>query len=309
MTEEITVPQPQQPAPSAIRKIFLGPQGIRAGWSVLLAIAIFFALAALTNGIVHHFRHPHPPANLSAPLPAHKMLLAEGISVLFISLVTFIMSRIEKKSFCAYGLAGAHRLSYFLKGVFWGFLHISLLIAALLLTHHITIAYASLSFLAAIRYGLVWFIGFVLVGIFEEMTFRGYLQWTLARGIGFWWAAALLSFGFGFTHHTNPGESPIGLVLAGLVAFIFCLSIWYTRSLWWAIGFHAAWDWGQNFVYGTADSGMRTQGTLFLSHPNGRLLWSGGSTGPEGSLFCLPILLLMALVIYLTLRNASPQQG
>ena len=49
-----------------------------------------------------------------------------------------------------------------------------------------------------------------------------------------------------------------------------------TGSLWWAIGFHAAWDWGESYFYGTSDSGLMARGHLFGEHPVGKLLWSGG---------------------------------
>jgi len=169
-----------------------------------------------------------------------------------------------------------------------------------------------------------------VVGLFEEYFYRGYLQFTLARGIGsiyrwmhrrvsrtqdtpsvdanalgFWIAALLLSFGFGFSHGTNRGESPIGLVAAALFAVVFCLSLWRTGSLWWAIGFHAAWDWAQSFLYGVADSGTVLPGRLFAGHPVGRPILSGGLTGPEGSLLILPIVGLTAAIIVLTLPRTQ----
>ena len=168
-----------------------------------------------------------------------------------------------------------------------------------------------------LHYALVWLGGFVLVALAEEIFTRGYLQFTLTRGfgeiyrwlfsesranaLGFWTAALVLSFYFGFGHRTNPGESPIGMFSAGLIGLAFCLSIWRTGSLWWAIGFHAAWDWAQSFLYGVADSGLIIQGRLFATHPVGKPVLSGGLTGPEGSIFILPVVALAAVVIQLTL--------
>jgi len=92
---------------------------------------------------------------------------------------------------------------------------------------------------------------------------------------------------------------------AGLIGLAFCLSIWRTGSLWWAIGFHAAWDWAQSFLYGVADSGILVQGRLFATHPVGRPVLSGGLTGPEGSVFILPTVALAAVVIQLTLPRTN----
>jgi len=48
---------------------------------------------------------------------------------------------------------------------------------------------------------------FLLVGLFEEFLLRGYTQFTLARGIGFWLAAVLLSTAFGASHLKNPEKT------------------------------------------------------------------------------------------------------
>jgi len=170
-----------------------------------------------------------------------------------------------------------------------------------------------------LRYGAVWLLCFLLVGLFEEYLTRGYLQYTLTRGLaslyqwafktrhsaalGFWTSAIIFSVLFGLSHKSNPGESPIGLLSAGLVGLVFCISLWRTGSLWWAIGFHASWDWAQNFLYGTADSGLMVQHRLLATHPVGKPILSGGTTGPEGSIFVLAILALMTIIVLVTLRK------
>ena len=82
---------------------------------------------------------------------------------------------------------------------------------------------------------------------------------------------------------------------------VFCFSLWRTGSLWWAIGFHTSWDWGQTFLYGVADSGLMVQHHLLATHPVGKPILSGGTTGPEGSIFILAVLALIAVIIFLTL--------
>jgi hypothetical protein len=145
----------------------------------------------------------------------------------------------------------------------------------------------------------LWGLVFLCVGFCEEAMVRGYAQFTMVRGIGFWWGAILLAVLFAMMHASNGGESPVGLMGVAAISLIFCLSLWYTGSLWWAVGFHAAWDWGQSYFYGTADSGLVAQGHLFGEHPIGRALWSGGATGPEGSVIVLPFLLVMVLGMWL----------
>lgn len=319
--DEVTIepqssePQPIVPEPPRHR-IFIGPNGLRAGWS--LAIYCLIAAACLTvihitaNAIHAYLRHGKPPA----PAASHAQVFAPGprilqgvILLLCVLLAAWIMSRIEKRPFGEYGLGGnSRRLPQFIQGFCWGFAFISLLILCLYLGHYIVLTGFLLHGFRALKYALAWMLFFLLVGVFEEFFFRGYIQYTLARGIGyrgvgFWISAIAWNFGFGFVHGNNPGESPIGLFQSGFIGLIFCLSLWYTRSLWWAIGAHATWDWGESYFYGTADSGMLVKGHLLGSHPQGGLLMSGGATGPEGSAIGIFVASLIALVIWLTLRK------
>ncbi|HTU60556.1 MAG TPA: hypothetical protein VMF89_19025, partial [Polyangiales bacterium] len=82
-------------------------------------------------------------------------------------------------------------------------------------------------------------------------------------------------------------------------------SLWRTGSLWWAIGLHAAWDWAQSFLFGVADSGSVSAYRLMSTHPVGSPWLSGGATGPEGSVFVLPVMLLITLVAVLTLPRTN----
>lgn len=109
----------------------------------------------------------------------------------------------------------------------------------------------------------------------------------------FWQTAWVTSSLFGFVHISNNGENWIGIFAAAAIGFVFCVSIKLTGSAWWAIGFHAAWDWAETFFYGTADSGLAAQGSYLIAKPSGNALFSGGSDGPEGSLLILGILALL----------------
>jgi len=311
------LPEPTPPPRPALT-IFIGPNGLRAGWSLSIYIVIIALLAtALHFGVpaVQHHLHPNavqtPDTTPTVAVPESiRHMAPQEISVLLVVLfATWIMSRIEKRKFGQYGLGGnSRRWPQFLQGFFWGFAALSILIAALYLAHDIAFDGRLLHSFAIFKYAVAWLAFFFFVGIFEEFFFRGYIQFTLARGIGFgavgfFISAFLWNFLFGFSHGSNPGESPIGLFSAGAIGVILCLSLWYTRSLWWAIGFHATWDWAESYFYGTADSGLLVKGHLLGTHPQGTILASGGATGPEGSWFIIPILALITLIIWATLRH------
>ncbi|MEI2598332.1 CPBP family intramembrane glutamic endopeptidase, partial [Acinetobacter pittii] len=89
-----------------------------------------------------------------------------------------------------------------------------------------------------------------------------------ARTIGFWVAALVFSVGvFAGGHLANKGETAMGLVSVALAGLTFVYVLYRTGSLWWAIGFHATWDWAQSFLYGVRDSGLAMEGHLLASHP------------------------------------------
>jgi uncharacterized protein len=139
-----------------------------------------------------------------------------------------------------------------------------------------------------------------------------FLHLKKSPSAGFWQAAWLTSTFFGYVHTFNEGETWIGIFSAAAIGFVFCVSVRLTGSAWWAIGFHAAWDWTQTFFYGTADSGLQPKGHYLTTTPAGAVLWSGGTDGPEGSLLVLPtvLLILVALLIFYRrqprLESASP---
>ena len=293
---------PQRSAAEWTRWVFFGPCGLRAGWACLLFLLVLFAIGFISSHLLKLLPHSLMPKR-GAELGPLQMIFGEVISIVVVLLAAFILSLIERRQFLSFGLRGRALASRFFGGLVCGFAAISALIGVLWWRGLLTLGSAHLSRQQAVVYALAWGLGFFCVAVFEENLLRGYLLYTLRRGIGFWPAAILLSAAFGFIHHSNPGESPVGLFSAAAVGLLLCLAIWYTGSLWWAIGFHAAWDWGESYFWSTADSGLLVKGHLMNEHAKGPLLWSGGPTGPEGSLWVILILLLTALLMFLWWRR------
>jgi membrane protease YdiL (CAAX protease family) len=273
-----------------LRCVIVGEEGIRAGWSALLFAAMFVVLEALQQAVFRHF----VTVPDKAPIQLRLGLLQEAVEVLIVFAATFVMSRIEKRRVASYGYSDDRKLIRLASGAGWGIACMSLLVGVMWIAGWIEFEELMLTGSEAWKYGIAWGAGFLLVGLLEESLLRGYLQSTLTRGIGFWWAALLLSIMFAAGHLGNGGETPLGLLEVFLGGFVFCISLWYTKSLWWGIGFHAGWDWCQSFLYGTPDSGLMMENHLLVSHARGNPLWSGGTTGPEGSVLILPFTILLA---------------
>jgi hypothetical protein len=296
------------PPKHGVHWVFVGANGLRAGWGVLLFVLLYLGFLFLTGWALRPFLRE---ARHVTVLPLRLGMITEFAQFLPTILATAIMALIERRSVLAYGYQGTAKAVRFLSGLVWGFIALSALVLVLWRAHLLTFDGELLHGSAILKYAFAWGLMFLVVALFEESTLRGYLQFTLTRGIGFWWGALLLSVLFGFAHGTNHGETPVGLFTAAAVGLVFCLSLWYTGSLWWAVGCHASWDWAESYFYGTSDSGLLVRGHLFGEHPIGPRLWSGGTTGPEGSLLTLGLLVVMSLLMWLWWgrRVESPFRG
>ena len=300
-------PSPERPE-RGLLWVFVGKNGIRTGWGILLFIVIF---AAAVFGIGFFFQNFFHRSGHAGALMPSAALAGEGLQLLSVIIATGAMALIERKSMLAYGYQGKARATRFFSGLIWGFIAISAMLFALWQLGFLAFDGRGLHGAEIWKYAAVWGLVFLGAGVFEESLLRGYLQYTMTRGVGFWWGALVFSVLFGLGHTLNPGESPVGLFSAGAFGLVCCLSLWYTGSLWWAVGFHAAWDWGESYFYGTSDSGLVSQGHLFGEHPLGKILWSGGKTGPEGSLLVLLLLGIVAILMWLWWgrRVESPFKG
>jgi len=263
---------------------------------MLIFLAIVIAEVVATRIPVNYLLH-YMKYNQS--LQSWTAVVAAGFPALLVFVATAIMARIEKRPVLSYGFMGERRLSRFVLGIAGGIAALSALVLTLKMSGLLVFDGQMLHGKGAWSYGLQWGLVFLLTGVFEESLLRGYLQSTLTRGLGFWWAALFLSLGFGATHLPNHGESPVGILSVVVVGLVFCLSLWLTKSLYWAVGMHAGWDWAESYLYGVSNSGQATSRHLFATHPSGGLIWSGGPTGPEGSIYVIPTLAVIALGVWI----------
>jgi uncharacterized protein len=308
---------------------FIGRFGLRAVWGIAIFLLLFVILgfgvrigsrvargkSAFPKNSQSAPANPAPasPSDDATPVPT---IFGDGSVILVAGLVSWILSRIERRRIGVYGI-GRNRLRDFLPGAFWGLATLSLLVGVLRATHVLVFDARVLTGSAIFSFGAKWLLAFLLVGLSEEYLTRGYLQYTLTRGfftmaerispaharaLAFWAAAICMSLVFGAGHLANPGETAVGITAVFLAGLVFTYTLWHTGSLWWAIGFHMAWDWAQSFLYGVPDSGLVSAGHLFNTHPTGNPLLSGGATGPEGSIFVLPTLLLVMLIVHFTTK-------
>ena len=205
-----------------LRGLFVNGQGLRAGWSVLIFLAIVVVLSALGDTLVGHF---FPAEDMHVVSP-DTQIPREAAVVLGLFIATWVMSKIEKRPVLSYGLTDSRMVRRFFFGLAVGLLSISALVGALWTTH------------------LLVFDGRVLsvrtYGNTRRCGRRWICSWRFSKkgssGISAlhfdarpqFLVGGLIIIHYGAGH--NAGESP-GIITAGLGGLVFCLSLWLTGSL------------------------------------------------------------------------------
>jgi membrane protease YdiL (CAAX protease family) len=292
-------PELNQP-PSLGRRLFIGPNGIRAGWRIVIFVALCFAIgralvfiAIQIPGLREYF------ATQNGQLMTPRGQLLGIFTPLVVILSAGVMTRIEKRSFADYGLPVSQAFGKrFWQGVPLGFAMLCLLLVLMAAVGAYSLDGQAVTGFDAWKDAALYAFGFICVGVFEEFTFRGYLQSTLGSGIGFWPAAIVLSIGFGAGHLGNQGEAITGAVMAGSFGLLSAFALWRTGNIWFSIGMHASWDWGETCFFGTPDSGIVAQGHILNSAFHGPTWLTGGTVGPEGSVLVFGVLVVWALIIH-----------
>ncbi len=227
------------------------------------------------------------------------VFLQELLLFLTVFLPACMMARLENRPVGIYGLP-LHSCfaKRFWQGCAIGVAEIIVLIGCIALFGGYSFGPLHLQGPAVLAWALYWAFFFVLVGFFEEFAFRGYLQFTLAEGVGFWPAAWILSLGFGALHLLNKNEGWVGAAGVATIGLVFALALKRTGNLWLVVGWHAAFDFGETFLFSVPNSGAVFEGHLSDAALHGPVWLTGGSVGPEGSVFSFITMAAAALFIH-----------
>jgi hypothetical protein len=123
---------------------------------------------------------------------------------------------------------------------------------------------------------------------------------TLAEGIGYWSAAEVLSGIFALAHLHDPAEGWVGAFVLLAVGLFWCLTLRRTGSLWFAVGMHASFKFGDTFLFSVPNigPGFPIPGHLSNATLDGPSWLTGGAMGPEASAFRFLTIAILILVIH-----------
>jgi membrane protease YdiL (CAAX protease family) len=301
--------------PMSLKQVFINPAGrLRSGWRLLIFVLVFIILLLLL-GLVAKAVSAAIQLTPSRAVAHYLENLILRVALLLTALLAgYICTRwLEGLPWRALGLSlHAGWLRDLLIGSLIG-------VASLTLATVIATAGGGLSFTISGRAALLQVgqtlifsaILFILAALAEEALFRGYPLQTMLRAKLIGLGVLLTSLAFAAVHMQNPnftvGIPYLNLLLAGVWLAVAYLR---TRSLWFPLGVHWAWNWALGSVFGLPVSGISDLAPDPLLHGTdlGPAWLTGGSYGIEGGLACTITLIVSTIFIWRTrLVRATPE--
>ncbi|PYJ70174.1 MAG: hypothetical protein DME76_06455 [Verrucomicrobia bacterium] len=289
------------------KSIFIGPDGLRHGWRFLIFAAAIIFVVELVEQPAIAFLAAKLHVDRSA-LSAPSIIVSDGFDLVILLVVTGVFALCERRRLDSYGLP----INEAFGGLFWngvvaalvvvGFVGVGMLVTSGMRIHGIALHGTEL-----ITSPLLWLVAMLFVGIMEEYLFRGYALQSLWRGAGFWPAALITTALFAGDHLEKPHENAIDIGMIFALGVALCISVRVTGSLWWAVGWHAAFDYGQLFIIGTRNGGRVPDGRLFNVTFPGPAWINGGELGTEASYFMIPAVVgtFIYVVCFLPRRSSA----
>jgi len=239
------------------------------------------------------------------------LLLVElGLVLAAVIAPTALMTTAFREPATRFGWGRADRLRQLAIGLASGVGLLTALLVVMALMGGFSFGSLALAPAGMLKYAAVYAAVFTLTAIGEEGLLRGYGFVQLCRAISFWPATILTSLIFLALHMIHQAENPVGLASVGLVGVVLAYSFRRSGALWFAWGYHAAWDFSETFLYGVPDSGLIAPNALMRPVFHGPDWLTGGSAGPEGSLLVLPTLAALAVIARVALApNRTPSTG
>ena len=239
-------------------------------------------------------------------------MVFEGSTALAVLVATFVVMAIGRRSMreLGYGTQGAGKL--LAAGSVTGIAAPMLLIVAIAALGGFTFGSSAMHGTQLVAYTLAWLVAMFGIGIAEELLFRGPGFFLLGEAIGMWPAAVAMSALFVLAHAGKPGENVADLASVGLLGLLMSFSVIRTGSIWFAVAFHAFFDYVALYVLGAPNSGNHggqpIPTRLLTGGYHGPAWLTGGKLGIESSWLIFPIIaLLFVAIAFMPLRDRIRQ--
>lgn len=227
-------------------------------------------------------------------------LYANLFGTILSSIVVILWARFyEKRSMKSLGFVRKNALRDYFIGILVGFIMFSAVVGINIFTGAMTIenVVSNLSG-ATMAFIVLFFIGFLFQGAFEEILIRGYLMVNVGAKHKVITAIAVSSIAFALLHGINPGISVLAVINLVLVAVFWGFYVICFDNLWGACAMHSIWNFVQGNFYGIKVSGMNIADSVFLSTSvPGKELINGGAFGAEGGIATTIVIIVSIFIL------------
>lgn len=238
-------------------------------------------------------------------------------AALLINLFSFVMTiavillfcRIfQKRSMRTAGFCRQRALKEYFGGLILGTAAFSVVVILGLLSGGLT--YVGTAEEIKVEMLVLFFLGFMVQGMAEEVLCRGYLLVSVLRRYPLAVGILVNSFFFAALHLGNTGMTILAfanMVLYGILASVYFLK---RGNIWGIAAFHAAWNFAQGNLYGIKVSGITVGQTVLVFQPlENKAALNGGAYGLEGSLWTTLIFTAVTAIVYLIPIRAQTEKG
>lgn len=275
------------------RQFFLGPDGrLRYIWRAALYWALVrYLLPPLLEPWIFKFAEIF---GIKDTLNAPSLALAEFALLLEALIATLPLALYERRRVDSYGLSVSKALKReTAEGMLIGVAMTGVVAGGMLLFGGMQIQGVATTGVALAWSALAWAGANLIVGLAEEFSYRSYFLQSLWKSIGFWPASALIALLFTADHYFyKPGENIWDVISLVSLSLFTCYTVLRTGTLWFAVGFHAAFDFMQFFVIGTPNGTLLPDGRLLNCTFEGPAWLTGGALGTEASWLMYPAIAL-----------------
>ncbi|HVX26615.1 MAG TPA: CPBP family glutamic-type intramembrane protease [Parafilimonas sp.] len=135
-------------------------------------------------------------------------------------------------------------------------------------------------------------------GFVAELLIVGIFFRLMEEGFGTTIALIILTIIFVIIHANAKNATWLSVINTALQAGILLPATYVvSRSLWFTIFMHFAWDFAEPGIYGGFNPGNNISKSLFTSKINGNEIITGGLNGPQNSIQALIICLIVSMIL------------
>ena len=237
-------------------------------------------------------------------------LIGEGLTIVGILIASVVVAKLGGRTFADLGYRLKNAGTLTLAGSLVGIAAPMLLIALIAGLGGFTFGTFAMHGTQLIAYALAWLAAMFALGLAEELMFRGPAFFLLGDTGGPWVAALVTTAIFVLLHATKPGENVADLTAVGLIGLFMAFTVIRTGSIWFAVGFHALFDYTALYVLGAPNSGNHggepIPTRLLTGGYHGAAWLTGGRLGIEASWLIFPIVALLFLGFHFATRRSTP---